>query len=120
MSGPRCYSSRFTSAYFVPGALAFGETDALGEGLAAGLGLLTGAVSVAPLVDVEVVGVGVGVAGVFELLSVAQPAAKMIENVVTSSSAVRLKMLMFVVVIIFLPRSSKIVKRDDDCPNANW
>src|SRR5437867_10266331 len=98
MSGPRCYSSRFTSAYFVPGALAFGEADALGEGLAAGLGLLTGALSL--LVDVEVVGEGLA-AGVFELLSVAQPAANMIESVVTSSSAVRLMMLMFGVVIIF-------------------
>src|SRR5882672_12293001 len=110
MSGPRCYSFRFTSAYFVPGALALGEADAAGEGLAAGLGLLTGALSV---VLVDVAGEGLAVAGVFELLSVAQPAANMIENVVTNRSAVRLMMLMFGVVIIFLPRSSKIVKRDD-------
>ncbi len=80
----------------MPGVLALGE--AAGEGLAAGLGLFAGALSVALAgegdVDVEVF-------GEFELLtgSVAQPAANMIESVVRSRSALRL--IMFGVLISF-------------------
>lgn len=102
--------------YLVSGVLALGEADAAGEGLATGLGLFTG-VPVAGGVDGE----GLALLGAVELLtgSAAQPAANTIDNIVRSRSAVRLIMFTFGV-LIFLPRSSEIEKRDDDCPTANW
>ncbi len=108
-----------TFAYLAPGVLALGEDDAAGEGLAAGLGLFAGAFAVAPG-EGDVDTVGLAALGVFESLagSVAQPAANAMETIVRSS-AVRLIMLMFGVLISLSPRSSKIEKRDDDCPAAN-
>jgi hypothetical protein len=103
------------------GGLAFGEGDAAGEGLEAGLELPAGALSVVPVGEGDTAGdglvvwVGVGVS----LGSVAHPAANMIENVARSRSAVRLIKLMLEFFIIF-PHSNKIEKRDDDCAVANW
>jgi hypothetical protein len=90
-----------------------GEGDATGEGLAAGLGLFTGA----PLAPDD----GLAVVGVFELFSgsVVQPAENAIESVARSSSAVRLIKLTFGVVISLLPRFSKIEKRADDYSGDN-
>lgn len=118
LSLSRFYSSPFHLRYFAPFALA-GEGDAVGEGLAAGLELVAGAV--VPLGEADVDGDGLAVFGGFELLtgSAAQPAANTIENVVRSRSAVRLIMFSFGVVISFFPRFSKIEKRDDNCPVAN-
>lgn len=99
--------SRFLPfAYFV---FSLGEGDAVGEGLTAVLGLVAGAVPVALLGALE-----------FELLagsSVAQPAAKTSARIIESRSAARLAIFIFGL-LIFLPRSSKIEKRDDDCPDA--
>jgi hypothetical protein len=97
-----------------------GEDDAAGEGLAAGLGLFAGAFAV-PLGEGDADAVGLAAFVVFESLtgSVAQPAANAMETIVRSRSAVRLITLMFVVLISYLPRSSKIEKRDDDCSAAN-
>jgi uncharacterized ion transporter superfamily protein YfcC len=93
-----------------------GEGDAAGEGLAAGLALVAGAVPVA-------LGEDDGddfVAGAFELLSVSvvQPIAKAIAKIDGSSSVVR-PINFISSLLIGLPRSSKIEKRDDDCPDAN-
>lgn len=109
-----------TSGYLAPGGLALGEDDAAGEGLAAGLGLFAGAFAV-PLGEGDADAVGLAAFVVFESLtgSVAQPAANAMETIVRSRSAVRLITLMFVVLISYLPRSSKIEKRDDDCSAAN-
>jgi len=104
----------FLLRYLAPGALPLGEGDAAGEGLTAGLGL--GAGAVAPL---DEAGEGLAVFGEFELLAGSQPAANTIEEIVRSRSAVRLIMFIFVVLISFLPRSSKIEKRDHHCPMAN-
>jgi hypothetical protein len=89
--------------YFPPPVFAFGEGDAAGDGLTAGLGLITGAVPVVPAGEDDVDGEGLAVVGVFELFSgsVAQPAANVIESVATSSSAMRLIRFTFGLVIIF-------------------
>ena len=94
-----------------------GEADAAGDGLATRLGLFKGVLPVAG----GVAGDGLAVLGALELLtgSVAQPAANKIDNIVRSRSAVRLIMFMFGV-LIFLPRSSRIEKRDYDCPTVDW
>jgi hypothetical protein len=105
-------------AYFGLLVFAFGEGDASGEGLAAGLGLVAEALSAGPLGEAEVVGEGLAALGEFELLPGSQPAAKTIENVVRSSRAVRPIMFMFGV-IISLPHFSKIEKHADNCPSAN-
>jgi hypothetical protein len=97
--------------------LALAVGDAVGEGLAAGLGLVAGVVSVAPLGDADVE--GLAAFGEFELLTGSQPAAKTIEEIVRSRSAVRLTWFIVGVLISFLPRSSKIEKRDHHCPMAN-
>jgi hypothetical protein len=91
-------------------ALTVGEGDAVGEGLTAGLGLFA-ALPVSPLDDADAD--GLGAACKFELLtgsSVPQPAAKAIESLIKSRSAVRLSMFMFGVLIIFVPRSNRIEK----------
>lgn len=109
-----------TFVYFAPGVLAFGEADAAGEGLAAGLALATGTLVVA-VCEGDAEGLAAAF-GVFESLvgSAAQPAANAIGTIVRSSTVVRLMMFSFDVLISFLPRSSKIEKRDDDCSTVNW
>jgi ABC-type uncharacterized transport system permease subunit len=81
-------------SYFVAPdlALALGEGDAAGEGLATGLAVFTGAVVVGAVGEADVDGAGLAVVGVFALFSgsVAQPAAKAIESVATINSAARL------------------------------
>lgn len=84
-----------------------GEADAAGEGLAAGLGVLAGALMVAD-------GDGLGLLGEVELFtgSVAQPTAKSVATSVRSSGAMRLIPFMFGVLIFFLVRArlkSKII-----------
>lgn len=100
----------FTSTYFVPDALAFGEGDAAGDGLA-GLEVVAGVFSIAAAGEAD--GEGLAAAGEFELLagSVAQPAANTIENIVRSRSAVRLMMLMFAVLISFCLVSARLKAR---------
>ncbi|MGI9069553.1 MAG: hypothetical protein ACR2HX_24505 [Pyrinomonadaceae bacterium] len=85
-----------TFVYFTPGVLALGEDDAAGDRLAAGLGLFAGALVVG-LGEGELAAEGFAVFGEVELSpgSVAQPAANMIEHIVSSRSAVRLMMFMF-------------------------
>jgi hypothetical protein len=112
LSTTRSYSS-FLLRYLAPGALPLGEGDAAGEGLAAGLGLVAGAV--APL---DEAGEGLAVFGEFESLAASQPTAKTIKEIVRSRSAARLIRFIFVVIISFWPRSSKIEKRDHHCPMA--
>lgn len=75
----------------------------MGEGLAVGLGLFTGVLTVAGDVDGE----GLVLFGEVELFtgSVAQPAANTIARIVTNRSAARLIMLMFGVLIFFLVRA---------------
>jgi hypothetical protein len=87
--------------------LALGEGDAAGEGLTAGLTLAAGAVPVPPAGEGEVDGDELVVLGELELFSgsVAQPAANMIEDVATSSNAMRLIKFSFGVIIIFLVRT---------------
>ncbi len=87
----RCPSRAYCFAVLVAG-LTLGEGDAAGEGLATGLAVFTGAVVVGAVGEADVDGAGLAVVGVVELFSgsVAQPAAKAIESVATSSSAVRL------------------------------
>jgi hypothetical protein len=106
--------SSFLLRYLAPGALPLGEGEAEGEGLAAGLGLVAGAV--APLGEA---GEGLAAFGEFELLAGSQAAANTIAEIVRSRSAVRLTMFIVGVLISFLPRSSKIEKRDHHCPMAN-
>jgi hypothetical protein len=92
---------------FLLGVLAFGEGDAAGEGLVAGLGLVAGALSPALPGEGDVDGDAFAV-GMLELLSgsVVQPDANRNKNVDRSSSAVRL--IVFGVVISFLPRSARL------------
>jgi hypothetical protein len=105
-------SSRFAHFVFV------GEADAAGEGLAAGLALVAGTGPVT-LGEDEVDGDDF-VEGAFELLSVsvAQPIAKAIAKIEGSSRAVRPTNFIFSL-LIGVPRSSKIEKRDDDCSDVN-
>lgn len=103
-------------SYFAPGGLVLTEGDAAGEGLATGLGVLTGAVTLGEGDAAD--GLTVGVVESLTV-SLAQPAANAIETIVRRRSALRLILFMFEVLITFLPRSSKIEKRDDDCSNAN-
>ena len=92
-----------TFAYLAPGILALGEDDAAGEGLAAGLGLFTGALTGAGGMDGE----GLAVVGEVELFtgSVVQLAANTIDDSVRSSSAMRLILVAFGVLIFFLVRA---------------
>ncbi len=77
-----------------------------------------GVVSVAPLGEADD-GDGLAVFGEVELLAGSQPAAKTIESMVRSRSAVRLMTFIFGVRISFFPRFRKIEKRGDNCPFAN-
>jgi hypothetical protein len=104
--------------YFVLPGLTFGEGDAAGDAVAAGLGLFAGAVSVALLGVVAVTGEGVAVVGVFELLAGSQAVAKPSEMIVRSSRATRFTVFMLGVFIGIWPRFSKIEKHADDCPEA--
>ncbi len=108
----------FHVRYFALGVFALGEGDAAGEGLRLGLGLFAGALPVAPLVEGELDGDGLAVAGEFELLTGSQPAANTIERIVRRRRAARLIMFIFGVLISFLPHFSKIEKRDNNCPVA--
>ena len=83
--------------YFVPGVLLLAEGDAAGEGLAAGLDVLTGALGEGAAAA------GLAAAGVFASLagSEEQPAANAIETIVRRRSAVRLIMFVFEVLITF-------------------
>ncbi|MBC8032089.1 MAG: hypothetical protein H7Z16_18540 [Pyrinomonadaceae bacterium] len=96
-----------STRYFAP--LAFGVADAAGEGLGTGVALVAGAFSVGVLGEDDVAGVGLATVGV-ELTagSEAQPAASKSEESVRTKSAVRLIAFMFRVVIVFVPRFSKI------------
>jgi len=76
-----------------------GEGDA--AGLAAGLGLFTGALSVALAGELDVAGDGLVALGVSELPAGSQAAANTIENVASSRSAMRLIKLMLGFFIIF-------------------
>ena len=72
-------------------ALAVGEDAAAGDGLAAGLGLFVGVLSVADAGVLDAAGAGVVAPVVFELLAGSQAAANAIEQTATSSSAARPK-----------------------------
>lgn len=103
---------------FVGAALAVGDVAA-GDGLAAGLGLVAGAV-VSPAGVVagdDAAGDDAGV-GEFELVAGSQAAANAITRIVVNRSAVRLIDFKIGLFIVF-PRSNRIEKRDDDCPNGN-
>ena len=88
--------------------MAAGEGDAAGEGLAAGLDFTAGGASVAPLGAADVDGDGLAVFGEFELTAGSQPAAKAIESIVTSRSALRLMKLIFGVSISFCLVSGRL------------
>jgi hypothetical protein len=92
--------------YFAPGALAFGAGDTAGDGLAAGLEVATGVLVALGEGDVAA-GEGLAVGGVDSITgSVAQPAAKPIETVARSRSAVRLMRFSFELLInLFLVRA---------------
>lgn len=86
-------------SYFAPGVLVLAEGDAAGEGLATGLGVVTGAVTVTlGEGDAAVDGLAVGVVESLTV-SLEQPAAKAIEMIVRRRSAVRLILFIFEVLI---------------------
>ncbi len=94
---------------------------ATGEGLAVGLGLFVGVLVLAG--ELAAAGVGVDAPVVFESLAGSQAAAKAIENVATSSSAIRLTKERFSFMrefFIVFPHSNRIEKRDDNCALVNW
>ena len=78
-----------------------GEGDAAGDGLATGLGLVAGGAAVSPAGEAVVVGAGVVVAGVFELVSDSQPTTNAIARMVGKKSAVRPISFIFGLLIIF-------------------
>jgi len=100
--------------------LAVAEGDAAAAGLAAGLALVAGAVSVGVVGVDEIAGdAGDGLAAVgVELTagSAAQPTANRIVESVRVNRAAR---VIFEVFIVVVPRFSKIEKRDDNCPMAD-
>jgi len=103
--------------------LAFGVADgeATGAGLTTGLGLLAGGFSTGAAGADVAAGDGVAAVGVeFVAGSAAQPAARASAERVSVKRAVRVIVFMFGVVIVFVPRFSKIEKRDDNCPRADW
>ncbi len=81
--------------------MAVGEGDAAGDGLATGLGLVAGGAAVSPAGEAVVVGGGVAVAGVFELVSDSQPTTNAIARTVGKKSAVRPISFIFGLLIIF-------------------
>jgi hypothetical protein len=87
-------------SYFAPGVLVLAEGDAAGEGLATGLGVLTGAVTVTPGEGDAAAGLAVGVVESLTV-SLAQPAANAIEVIVRRRSAVRLMIFIFEILITF-------------------
>ena len=88
----------------------------MGEGLASGLEFVVGVVPVVPAGDGDD---AAGVPGVFDSLagSVPQPTIKVIARIAGARSVTRPTHLIFEL-LISLPRSSKIEKRGDDCPDA--
>ena len=115
MPRPFEYYSRPVQADY--GALGFVAGEAAGEGLAAEL-----AAGVVLLGEGAVAG-AVVVAGEFEFELVvgssAQPTAKAIARTAGSNNTVRLISFVFELLIV-LPRSRKIEKRDDDCSYRDW
>jgi hypothetical protein len=97
--------------------LAVGEGDAAGEGLAAGLGFVAGGAVVSPAGEAVVVGDDVGLFE-FEFVAGSQPTTNAIARIVGRRSAVRPISFIFGI-LIGLPRSSKIEKQDDNCPDAS-
>ena len=84
--------------YFAPGDLVFAAGDATGEGLAAGLAVIVGVVTVT-VGDGDAT--GDGLVGVVESGSAAHPAANAIGTIVRSRSAVRLILFIFELLITF-------------------
>ena len=101
------YSSLFHRHYFVAGALALGDVATDGEGLAAGLELVAGvlAASLGAKGDEAVEGVVVFVE--LELLAGSQATAKMIEDIASSSIAMRLKMFWLLMICASFPAGLK-------------
>ncbi len=89
-------------SYFVAGDFVAAAGDAFGDGLTTGLAAVAGA-GVVAVAGVAVSAAGVVVPGVLELFtgSAAQPAAKVIEKIAISKSALRLKVLSVELVISF-------------------
>jgi hypothetical protein len=119
---PSSCSSSSPLCYFVGLALsAFGvaEGDAA-AGLTTGLGFVAGAVSAGVAGEDELAGdTGDGLAAVGVELSadsVAQPTANRIVESDSANSAAR---VILEVVIVVVPRFSRIEKRDDNCPSAD-
>ena len=108
--------SSYDSPSFPPGYFVFALGDAAGEGLASGLEFVAGVVPVGPVGDGDDAAV---VPGVFDSLagSVAQPTAKASASIAGSRSVARPTDFIFGL-LISLPRSSKIEKRGDDCPDT--
>jgi hypothetical protein len=106
---------------FVGAAFAVGEGEAaagLAAGLAIGLGLVVAGVVVSLAGEgADAAGDGVGVEE-FESVAGSQAAANAIARIAVSSSVARLIDFVIGLLIVF-PRSDKIEKRDDDCPNGN-
>ena len=120
MPRPFEYYSRPVQADY--GALGFVAGEAAGEGLAAELGVVVVAAGVVLLGEGAVAG-AVVVAGEFEFELVvgssAQPTAKAIARTAGSNNTVRLISFVFELLIV-LPRSRKIEKRDDDGSYRDW
>jgi hypothetical protein len=105
---------------FVGAALAVGAgAAAAGDGLATGLGLVAGAVvSPAGVVAGDAAAGDDAGVGEFELLAGSQAAANAITRIVVNKSTLRLIDFKIGLLIVF-PRSNRIEKRADDCPNGN-
>ncbi len=103
-----CLRRRFHRVcYFPPGVLVLAEGDDVGEGLTAGLDVITGALTVA-LGEGDDDAAGLAAAGVVDSLtgSVAHPTANAIDPVARSRSAVRRIMVTIDVLIdLFLVRA---------------
>ena len=84
----------------MPGVLVLAAGDAAGEGLATGLGVLTGVVTVTLGEDDAAAGLAVGVVDSLTG-SLAHPAANAIETIVRRRRAVRLILFIFEVLITF-------------------
>ena len=92
-----------------------GDGDATVAGVAAGLGLVAGGAVVSPAGELDGDDV---VLGEFVLVAGSQATAKAIARVAVSRSVMRVTSFVFGLLISF-PRSDKIEKQDDDCPNDN-
>lgn len=120
---PSSCASSVPARYFVAAGLVplgVAEGDAAAAGLTAGLDLAAGAVSAGVAGEDELAGEtgdGLAAAGVeLSAGSVAQPTANRIVERVRVNKAAR---VIFEVVIMVVPRFSKIEKRHDNCPSAD-